>query len=118
MTYSQKYNELANWWRNTAETEIEMVVPKAIEYSAQDLADIGRTLASMANHDITDDEEATELGIAFYILGKIARWTGAIKEGRRVSDDTLLDIVIYAKMAQRNRQSGGWPFKPETKDTK
>jgi hypothetical protein len=65
------------------------------------------------NHAVTE-EEATEIGIWGYLVGKVARWTGAIKEGRRVSEDTIFDINIYSKMAMRNRDVGGWPFGPET----
>jgi hypothetical protein len=70
---------------------------------------------AMGRTDV-NDEEATEIGIYFYELGKIARWTAAIREGRRVSDDTLHDAGIYIKMAQRNRAVGGWPFAVDTKE--
>lgn len=102
---------LTDWWNDRTRSDIEGVVPKAIEYSAVDLIEYGRTLALVMGlkADVTD-EEATEIGIWGYLVGKVARWTGAIKEGRRVSDDTIHDIYIYAKMAQRNRDVGGWPF--------
>lgn len=102
---------LEDWWIDTARSDAEGVVPKAIEYSSVDLIEYGRTLALVMglNHGISD-EEATEIGIWGYLVGKIARWTGAIKEGRRVSDDTLLDISVYSYMARRNRDVGGWPF--------
>lgn len=104
---------LADWWREQSEQEIESVVPKAVEYSAVDLVWIGRTLGLILGRDGLSDEEATELGIFFYEVGKIGRWMGAIAEGRRVSDDTLHDAGIYIKMAQRNRAVGGWPFGPD-----
>jgi hypothetical protein len=106
---------LGNWWIDKAHDEIRMVAPKAVEYSAIDLIEYGRTLALVMglNHAVTE-EEATEIGIWGYLVGKVARWTGAIKEGRRVSEDTIFDINIYSKMAMRNRDVGGWPFGPET----
>lgn len=105
---------LSDWWMDTAADEVRLVAPKAVEYSAIDLIEYGRTLALVMgiNHPITE-EEATEIGIWGYLVGKVARWTGAIKEGRRVSTDTIFDIKIYAKMAERNRDVGGWPFGPE-----
>lgn len=108
--------ELAAWWRATAEAEIDAVVAKATEYggegSAIDLLDIGYDLARVAGREV-DDEEAMELGMYFYLRGKVSRWTAAIMEGRRVSDDTLHDIGVYVRMAQRSRQVGGWPTGPK-----
>lgn len=101
---------LQDWWQTKALEEVTAVAPKAVEYSSVDLVWIGRTLGLILGRDGLDDEEATELGIFFYEVGKIGRWIGAIKEGRRPSDDTLFDAGIYIKMAQRNRDVGGWPF--------
>lgn len=107
-------NALRDWWTDRAHAEVALVAPKAVEYSAVDLIEYGRTLALiMGRNEGMTDEEATEIGIWGYMVGKVARWTGAIKEGRRVSDDTIFDIGIYTKMAQRNRDVGGWPFGPD-----
>lgn len=104
---------LGDWWLERARQEVEKVAPKAIEYSAVDLIEYGRTLALvMGRNEGMSDEEAAEIGMWGYLVGKIARWTGAIKEGRRVSNDTLHDVGVYVKMAQRNRDVGGWPFGP------
>ncbi len=106
-------DQLGDWWRENAEQALKAVAPKAVEYSAVDLIEYGRTLALVMELDHpVSDEEATEIGIWGYLVGKVARWTGAIKEGRRVSDDTIYDIKIYATMAERNRAVGGWPFGP------
>ena len=104
---------LADWWLARATSEIEAVVPKAVEYGAGDLAEIGRTMGLVMGIEGLDSESATELGIYFYVIGKLARWTAALRDGRVVSDDTLLDLGIYIKMAQRNRDVGGWPFAAE-----
>lgn len=103
---------LKDWWIDKAHSEIASVVPKAVEYSSVDLVWIGRTLGMLLDRFNLNDEEATELGIFFYEIGKMGRWMGAIKEERRVSNDTLHDAGIYIKMAQRNRDVGGWPFGP------
>ena len=101
-------NEVARWWRELAEAEIERVVPKALEYGATDLLDLGLELARCMDRMVSD-AEAIELGIYVYLRGKVARWTAAITEGREVSDDTLHDIGVYVRMAQRVRVAGGWP---------
>lgn len=102
--------ELEAWWLGVAAEEIERTVPKAIEYGSGDLAEIGRQMASvMRPGEFLMDSEAVELGIWFYIVGKLARWSDAVRTGREVSDDTLFDIGVYVRMAQRNRAAGGWP---------
>lgn len=103
--------ELEAWWLDLAQNEILRVVPKAVEYGSTDLHEVGRTLAQTQGR-IVEEEEAVELGIYFYLLGKMARWTDAIKRGERPSDDTLHDIGVYVRMAQRTRQVGGWPNGP------
>lgn len=100
--------ELRAWWLELAGAEAEKVVPKAVEYGATDLRDIGRDLAAISGRKVTD-EEATELGIYFYLRGKLSRWTDAVIRGDRPSDDTLHDLGVYVRMAQRTRSHGGWP---------
>lgn len=102
--------ELSEWWRHAANDEIERTVPKSVEYGATDLIDIGRDLARCAGRQVAD-EEAAELGVYFYLRGKLARWTDAVVRGERPSDDTLFDIGVYVRMAQRIRAAGGWPGK-------
>jgi hypothetical protein len=99
---------LAEWWRAVSEQEIEATVPKAIEYGATDLIDIGTQLGKWMNRDITD-AEAAELGCWFYLIGKMARATSAIDRSEFPSDDTLKDIGVYVKMIQRIRSAGSWP---------
>lgn len=101
---------IADWWLENARQAIEAVSPKAAEYGSTDLAELGRDLAMLMNRDGMSHEELTELGIYMYMLGKFSRWRDAIKDGRRVSLDTIYDIKVYATMAERNRDVGGWPF--------
>lgn len=103
---------LTAWWMDKAEQETRAVVPKAVEYGATDLRDIGRDLADCMGREVTD-EEATELGIFFYLRGKLSRWVDAVKRGDRPSDDTIYDIGVYCRMAQRNRDVGNWPGLPK-----
>lgn len=98
-------DQLATWWRKTAEEEIDQTVAKAVEYSASDLLDIGRGVLGEGH----SDEFYYEAGIAFYLLGKISRIMGAIREGRRPSYDSWFDAGIYARMGQRVKEVGSWP---------
>lgn len=107
-TMSDEELELRRWWMSLAESEIDRTVPKAVEYGSTDLTDIGHDLARMAGREV-DDEEAAELGVMYYARGKMARWVGAVIAGQRVSDDTLFDIGVYIRMAQRIRATGSWP---------
>lgn len=112
--------DLRAWWLEVARRESGAVIPKAIEYGATDLAEIGRQLIT-AGVKVPDMEDRkwsisrgiepyqAELGVYFYILGKMARWTDAVANGRSVSDDTLHDIGVYVRMAQRIREVGAWP---------
>lgn len=105
---SAAIEELATWWRKMAEAEIDRTIPKAIEYGSDDLIVIGEHLARATGRDLTA-VEAAELGIYFYIVGKLGRWTAAIREGRLVSDDTIFDLAVYTRMVQRIRETGAWP---------
>jgi hypothetical protein len=107
------FNALKDWWVDNAAAAADATIPKAIAYSSQDLADIGYTMAGMLGLKATSIEEATEIGLLFYLQGKLSRWIGAVKEGRRPSDDTLFDGMVYFTMAIRNRAVGGWPFAPD-----
>lgn len=105
---SRRVGELEQWWLAMANEEIERTVPKAIEYGSTDLDEIGRQMLAAGLRD-THETSTEELGIYFYMVGKMARWTDAIRTGRRVSDDTLFDLGVYVRMVQRIRSAGGWP---------
>ena len=97
---------LANWWLEETKFELDSVLPKAVEYGSADLKVIGFALSQMIGEPkgVTNDE----LGIAFYVLGKVARLIGGYADGRSPSSDTWHDIAIYTKMAQYARENGGW----------
>jgi len=54
-------------------------------------------------------EVCAQAGVAFYIQGKVGRMLGALAQGRAPSGDTWLDTGVYARMAQRIQETGGWP---------
>lgn len=112
---------LRGWWEQTAHDEVAGLIAKMVEYGglsrATDLTEIGRHLTEVGvpegpllGSGGVQEGWLQELGIYFYLVGKFARWSAAIQEGRPVSDDTLLDIGIYVRMAQRVRAVGGWPL--------
>lgn len=112
-------NDLGQWWMDLAEAEFGDLAAKMREYGGEgrawDLVDIGEALRAsgvkFGFHPDRDPSQAElqELGVYFYLVGKFGRWKAAVAEGRPVSDDTLHDIGVYVRMAQRIRQSGGWP---------
>jgi uncharacterized coiled-coil protein SlyX len=114
-TNAVRPHPLEQWWMDKAQAEVEPLIAKMTEYGGEgrafDLIDIGQALID-ANVNFPGTfgvGQVQELGIYFYLVGKFARWKAAVSEGRSVSDDTLLDIGIYVRMAQRIREVGGWP---------
>lgn len=108
VTKDEQVAEFTGWWKDVAQKEIDAVVLKTLEYKGGDLDVIGFELARMAGREISR-EEAFELGVYFYLRGKVGRWFTAIENGQRVSDDTIFDIAVYTRMVQRIRQTGSWP---------
>ena len=108
---------LAQWWIDTTKAELEMLLPKVEEYSAYDLELIGTAMADTIGWEgeLTPGE-ATEIGIAFYVMGKVGRVLGAVREGRLPSEDTWVDLAVYSRMALRAKQAGAWPGNPEQED--
>lgn len=113
---SDAVEALTDWWLTKAANEADMVCRKAVEYGATDLRDLGFQVLEMAGRKPHGDGApadtsalATEIGIAFYAMGKLARIVAAVKEGRRPSYDSWLDLGVYARMAQRVHEAGGWP---------
>lgn len=115
-------SELAQWWRRLGESDIARMAPKAHEYSAYDLVMIGRAVGDMIGSGLAQpqavydemesgDPAAAEIACWFYILGKVGRAIGAIKEGRLPSEDTAEDVRIYATMVARIKDVGAWPGK-------
>jgi len=107
--------ELAEWWLAQCTEEIDKTIPKAEAYSAIDLEIMGAAelakLGEAGDLIPKDRREAhgMEMAIAFYALGKLSRIIGALSEGRDGGEDSWFDLGVYARMAQRVRETGQWP---------
>lgn len=97
------------WWVEDAREVAEATMPKAIEYGSIELVEAGRTLARLMGLPDVSDQAAMETQIYQYVMGKMGRWTAAMARGERVSDDTILDLMVYATMVRKIRQTGEWP---------
>jgi hypothetical protein len=106
------FEELLTWWRDTCEGDAQRTIPKAIEYGSIDLNIIGFALGecipTLKEQRREGSTEAAEMGIAFYLLGKIARMVSAYSEGQAPSDDTWMDVTVYSMMGRRVRDRGSW----------
>lgn len=98
----------------TARADLAAFRPKLESYGAHDLAAIGIGLnpglldpPGDPNHRFAPAALALETGIGFYVLGKAARVTEAVRTGRLPSQDTWDDLTIYSMMARRVRATGG-----------
>lgn len=91
-----------------AESDIDKSMGKVRHYGANDLEHIGRVLARSQQRRVSA-EEATELGILFYLSGKMARIEEAMVRGERPDDDSIFDLQYYAQMIRRVRAAGSWP---------
>jgi hypothetical protein len=107
----ESIREMFVWWLTQAAIDAANVIPKAVEYSSEDLFILGRTMVETMGLplDKYSRGDLEELGIFFYVTGKHSRWSGAIREGRRVSNDTVDDEIIYRFMIRRIRAVGRWP---------
>ena len=109
---------IAEWWAETSREEISKTVPKAIAYGSVDLEVVGEALLALLPDEakakvkrMSGEERkcfVEEMGIAFYVLGKVGRLFGAYHQGIAGTDDTWFDLGVYPKMAQRVRKEGQW----------
>jgi hypothetical protein len=55
-----------------------------------------------------DHQLKLQAAVAFYLLGKVARVMGALKDGRSPTSDTWYDAHIYSMMGLRIQEVGYW----------
>lgn len=105
---------LGDWWEELARQDIAKTVPKAQAYGSkgEDLISVGRQLAELAEkpppEGVDPEQYYAELGVYFYIIGKLSRAAEAFRIGKIPSDDTVFDIRIYSIIWQRIRDTGHW----------
>lgn len=107
--------ELATWWMETSEADLNAVVPKAVQYGGADLEVMGEAMQHLIPKEarkklgeLRCQKMGLEMAVAFYALGKVARLYGAFEQGRMPSEDTWFDLEIYARMGRRVRETGSW----------
>lgn len=105
--------DLRDWWLSTAQADMTMVAPKAVEYGSVELEEMGAALARMMGRSDLSRARRVELACWFYAMGKMQRWTAAVTRGEFVSDDTLTDLGVYTLMVRRAREAGTWPGGPD-----
>ena len=105
--------DLRDWWLSTAQADMAMVAPKAVEYGSVELEEMGAALARMMGRSDLSRTRRVELACWFYAMGKMQRWTAAVTRGEFVSDDTLTDLGVYTLMVRRAREAGTWPGGPD-----
>ena len=105
--------DLRDWWLSTAQADMAMVAPKAVEYGSVELEEMGAALARMMGRSDLSRARRVELACWFYAMGKMQRWTAAVTRGEFVSDDTLTDLGVYTLMVRRAREAGTWPGGPD-----
>lgn len=104
--YTQR-TRFTRWWTTDAENTAEQTADKCEEYGSHDLYGIGHNVAKMAGVEV-DNTLAFELGCLFYLLGKVERAMSAAIRQEAASDDTYLDLAVYATMVRAHR-AGVWP---------
>jgi hypothetical protein len=103
MITKRQQNRLDKWWREHAADESTNMIAKLDEYGTGDLHEIGVRLAEMAKWTNPTRQQTYELGVMFYLIGKMQRVITASHLERDASDDTWHDIAVYAKMVLANR---------------
>ncbi|WIC89821.1 hypothetical protein SEA_SAPO_51 [Gordonia phage Sapo] len=101
-----------HWWVQHSLQEALPTVAKAKEYGTVELVEAGRLLGSQLTGyqgKPVNDQQALELQVYQYVVGKLGRWTAAVRRGEPVSDDTLFDLGVYARLVQKARETGEWP---------
>lgn len=84
-------------WDNIQKTKAKIYFTKQREYGEADLWEVGKTVEKLARGGHTS-ALPNEIGSFFYLIGKVHRAIEAYEKGLQPSEDTLLDMAIYADM--------------------
>lgn len=99
--------ELEGWLRNAFEAELPGTIDKAILYGSVDLEIMADAMGKMMPH-LKTDALRLQAAISFYLLGKVARAMGALRDGREPTADTWYDAHIYSMMGLKIQETGFW----------
>lgn len=99
--------ELQSWLWNAFNTELPGTLEKAELYGSADLEIMADAMGKMMPH-LQTDAQRLQAAIAFYLLGKVARAMGALRDGREPTADTWYDAHIYSMMALKIQETGHW----------
>lgn len=97
------------WWVAKGHEDAALITEKYKEYGNTALLEVGQQLADVMGREDITKAEAQELGIWFFMMGKMARLKSAILRGDQASEDTWQDLTCYSMMGRRIRSEGGWP---------
>lgn len=86
---------------------VPMVEAKARQYGSNSLAQKGRRYARAQGREVTD-AVALELGVMQYMAEKLDRVEDSALRQQAASDDTLIDLAVYALMGLYIRKHGHW----------
>ena len=100
--------DLFQWWTETSNNEAQSSIPKSVEYGVSSLKTMGDEIITMMPSEVGTRNDPTMVAIWCYVVGKLGRWSNAVRRGEQVNPDTLHDIAVYVKMAQRIQQTGTW----------
>jgi hypothetical protein len=103
----QRANVIRTWLEGHDHETTEAIIPKAVAYGSADLEIMGEAMLTLMPQ-LRGKVAGAELGIAFYALGKVARLFGAYAQGAEPHIDSWYDMEVYAKMAQKVRETGEW----------
>jgi len=110
----ERVEEISGWWRAYSEEAIERTAPKSVEYAGSDLDIMAAGMVALLGDrvDGMPDVEKMRIGrymaVQFYALGKVSRSLGRLAHGEMPGEDNEFDLMVYAVMARRIRETGVW----------
>lgn len=102
--------EMIRWWVESDEENRQMAFYKRGIYGSADMVIMGAAMRVLAEGEpwTPDEKQAEQMAIGFYVLGKISRAFGAWAQGKDPSEDSWVDIEVYARMARAVEEFGKW----------
>jgi hypothetical protein len=98
--------DLLKWWQQTTKDEIESMLPKVIEYGANDLKVMGDAML-LLRPDLVGKIHPEELAISFYALGKMARIVGTLDAIGNEVNSILAPLNLSLKVSAREVGKSG-----------